>query len=383
MDFELDQDLLTLKEKVQRLVQEIVLPKATELDEVGGFPYDIKDAFAEQRILALPFPPEYGGASGKALPMAIATEELAKVSCSVAMILTGQCLGSAAIIIAGTEEQKQRFLPTLASGQKMACYGLTEPDAGSDVGNLQCVAVRDGNNYVVNGTKRFITYGDVADVMTLFVKTVDQTTRKKKVSCLVAERGTGWNVSKLEHKIGIKGSTTTELVLEDFRVPVENLLGVEGDGFKIAMQVLDKTRATIAAQALGMAQGALDCAVQFAREHMECGEPIGRMQGIQMKLADMEMKTQAARYISYFAADKYDHHDPDRGRYSACAKAFATDAAMEVIGGAIQVLGQYGYTKLYPVERMFRDAKVQQIYEGTNEIQRIVIARSLLGRDFA
>ncbi|OPY10867.1 MAG: Acyl-CoA dehydrogenase [Syntrophus sp. PtaB.Bin001] len=382
MDFELDQELLALKESVQKLVQEKVAPRAGELDEIGGYPWDIKEAFAEGRVLAIPFPTEYGGTGGKALPMAIAVEEISKVSCSVAMMLSGQCLGSAAITIAGSEEQKQRFLPDLARGKTLAAYGLTEPDAGSDVASLQTTAVRDGNDYVVTGSKRFITYGDIADVMTLFVKTVDPNTKEKKVSCLVAEKGPGWNVSKLEHKIGIKGSTTTELFLEDFRVPVANLLGKEGDGFKIAMQVLDKTRTSIAAQAVGMAQGALDCAVQFAREHLENGKPIGRRQGIQMKLADMEMKTEAARFLTYMAADKYDRHDPDRGRYSACAKAFASDLAMEVIGGAIQVLGEFGYTKKYPVERMFRDAKVQQIYEGTNEIQRIVIARSLLGKGF-
>ncbi len=382
MDFELDQDLLALREHVQKVVREKVAPRAGELDEVGGYPWDIKEAFAENRILAIPFPSEYGGTGGKALPMAIACEEIAKESCSVCMILTGQCLGSVAITLAGTEEQKQRFLPDLASGKTLAAYGLTEPDAGSDVASLQTTAVRDGDYYVVNGAKRFITYGDIADVMTLFVKTVDPDTKEKKVSCLLAERGPGWIVSKLEHKIGIKGSTTSELFLEDFRVPVKNLLGKEGDGFKIAMQVLDKTRASIAAQALGMAQAALDCAVKFAREHLESGKPIGRKQGIQMKLADMEMKTEAARYMTYMAADKYDRHDPDRGRYSACAKAFATDMTMDVINSAIQVLGEYGYTKQYPVERMFRDAKVQQIYEGTNEIQRIVIARSLLGKGF-
>ncbi|OPY78348.1 MAG: Acyl-CoA dehydrogenase [Syntrophus sp. PtaU1.Bin005] len=382
MDFELDQDLLALKESVQKLVQEKVAPRAGELDEIGGYPWDIKEAFAENRILAIPFPSEYGGTGGKALPMAIAVEEISKFSCSVAMMLSGQCLGSAAITIAGTEEQKQQFLPDLARGKTLAAYGLTEPDAGSDVASLQTTAVRDGDDYVVTGSKRFITYGDIADVMTLFVKTVDPATKEKKVSCLVAEKGPGWIVSKLEHKIGIKGSTTTELFLEDFRVPVKNLLGKEGDGFKIAMQVLDKTRTSIAAQAVGMAQGALDCAVQFAREHLQSGKPIGRKQGIQMKLADMEMKTEAARYLTYMAADKYDRHDPNQSRYSSCAKAYASDLAMEVIGAAIQVLGEYGYTKKYPVERMFRDAKVQQIYEGTNEIQRIVIARSLLGKGF-
>jgi alkylation response protein AidB-like acyl-CoA dehydrogenase len=382
LDFELDQDLLALKESVQKLVQEKVAPRAGELDEIGGYPWDIKEAFAENRILAIPFPSEYGGTGGKALPMAIAVEEISKFSCSVAMMLSGQCLGSAAITIAGTEEQKQQFLPDLARGKTLAAYGLTEPDAGSDVASLQTTAVRDGDDYVVTGSKRFITYGDIADVMTLFVKTVDPATKEKKVSCLVAEKGPGWIVSKLEHKIGIKGSTTTELFLEDFRVPVKNLLGKEGDGFKIAMQVLDKTRTSIAAQAVGMAQGALDCAVQFAREHLQSGKPIGRKQGIQMKLADMEMKTEAARYLTYMAADKYDRHDPNQSRYSSCAKAYASDLAMEVIGAAIQVLGEYGYTKKYPVERMFRDAKVQQIYEGTNEIQRIVIARSLLGKGF-
>jgi len=382
LNFELDKELLFLKEMVRDLVQEKVAPRAAEIDETDEYPWDIKEALAEHEILAMPFPEEYGGTGGKVLPLVIAVEEIAKVSCSVAMIPEGQCLGSTAIVIAGTEEQKQRFLPGLASGEKLCALSVTEPNAGSDVGGIQCTAVRDGNDYVLNGTKRFVSFGNIADVLTLIVKTVDKNTGDKKLSCFVVEKGEGLVVRNLEHKMGIKGTPTAELFFDNMRVPAENLLGAEGDGFKIAMQVFDKTRIGIAAQALGLAQGALDIAVQYARDRVQFGSPIGKFQAIQMKLADMEIKTQAARYLTYAAADKYDRKAHDRGKFTAMAKTFASDVAMEVTSEAIQVLGGYGYIKDYPVERMFRDAKIQQIYEGTNEIQRIVIARSLLGRGF-
>jgi len=382
MNFELDKELQFLKEMVRELVQEKVAPRAAEIDETDEYPWDIKEALAEHEILAMPFPEEYGGTGGKALPLVIATEEIAKVSCSVAMMLTGQCLGSAAIVIAGTEEQKQRFLPGLASGEKICAMALTEPNAGSDVSSVQCTAVREGDEYVLSGTKRFATFGNIADILTVVVKTVDKKTGEKKLSCFVVEKGEGLVVRNLEHKMGIRGTPTAELFFGNMRVPAENLLGAEGDGFKIVMQVLDKTRAEIAAQAVGLAQGALEYAVQYARDRVQFGSPIGKFQAIQMKLADMEMKTQAARYLTYAAADKYDHRAHDRGKFSAMAKTFASDVALEVTSEAIQVLGGYGYIKDYPVERMFRDAKIHQIYEGTNEIQRIIVARSLLGRGF-
>lgn len=382
MNFELDKELLFLKEMVRDLVQEKIAPRAAEIDETDEFPWDIKEALAEHEILAMPFPEEYGGTGGKALPVVIAVEEIAKVSASVAMIPGGQCLGSAAIVIAGTEEQKQRFLPGLASGEKLCAYALTEPNAGSDVGGIQSTAALDGNDYVINGTKRFISFGNIADILTVFAKTIDKDTGQKKLSCFVVEKGEGLVVRNLEHKLGVKGTPTAELFFDNMRIPAENLLGAEGDGFKIAMQVLEKTRSEVAAQALGISQGALDFAVQYARDRVQFGSPIGKFQAIQMKLADMEIKTQAARYLTYVAADKYDRKAHDRGKYSAIAKTFASDAAMYVTTEAIQIMGGYGYSKEYPVERMFRDAKIQQIYEGTNEIQRIVIARSLLGRGF-
>lgn len=382
MNFVLDKELLFLKEMVRDLVQEKIAPRAAEIDETDEYPWDIKEALAEHEILAMPFPEEYGGTGGKVLPLVIAVEEIAKVSASVAMIIGGQCVGSVAIILAGTEEQKQRFLPGLASGEKLCAYALTEPNAGSDVGGMQCTAVRDGDEYILNGTKRFITFGNIADILTVFAKTVDPDTGKKKISCFVVEKGEGLVVRNLEHKLGVRGTPTAELYFDHMRVPAANLLGAEGDGFKIALQVLDKTRAEVAAQALGLAQGALDFAVQYARDRVQFGRPIGTFQAIQMKLADMEIKTQAARYLTYVAADKYDRQEHDRGKFSAMAKTFASDTAMYVTTEAIQVLGGYGYTKDYPVERMFRDAKIQQIYEGTNEIQRIIIARSLLGRGF-
>ncbi|MDD4170196.1 MAG: acyl-CoA dehydrogenase family protein [Desulfotomaculaceae bacterium] len=382
MDFELDKELLFLKEMVRDLVQEKVVPRAAEIDRTDEFPWDIKEDLAEHEILAMPFPEEYGGTGGKVLPMVIVVEEIAKVSCSVSMIPGAQCLGSAAIVLAGTKEQKQRFLPSLASGEKLCAYALTEPNAGSDVGGIQSFAVREGNDYVLNGTKRFISFGNIADILTVFAKVIDQNTGEKKLSCFVVEKGEGLVVRNLEHKMGVKGTPTAELFFDNMRVPAEDLLGAEGDGFKIAMQVLDKTRAEVAAQALGLAQGALDVAVQYARDRVQFGNPIGKFQAIQFKLADMEMKTQASRYLTYVAADKYDRKAHDRGKYTAMAKAFTSDTAMEVTTEAIQVLGGYGYSEEYPVERMFRDAKIQQIYEGTNEIQRIVIARSLLGRGF-
>jgi len=382
LNFELDKELLFLKEMVRDLVQEKIAPRAAEIDETDEFPWDIKEALAEHEILAMPFPEEYGGTGGKALPVVIAVEEIAKVSASVAMIPGGQCLGSAAIVIAGTEEQKQRFLPGLASGEKLCAYALTEPNAGSDVGGIQSTAALDGNDYVINGTKRFISFGNIADILTVFAKTIDKDTGQKKLSCFVVEKGEGLVVRNLEHKLGVKGTPTAELFFDNMRIPAENLLGAEGDGFKIAMQVLEKTRSEVAAQALGISQGALDFAVQYARDRVQFGSPIGKFQAIQMKLADMEIKTQAARYLTYVAADKYDRKAHDRGKYSAIAKTFASDAAMYVTTEAIQIMGGYGYSKEYPVERMFRDAKIQQIYEGTNEIQRIVIARSLLGRGF-
>jgi len=382
MNFELDKELVFIKEMVRDLVQEKVLPRAAEIDEEDEYPWDIKEALAEHEILAMPFPKEYGGTGGEALPIVIAVEEISKVSAAVSMILSGMCLGSAAIVSAGTEEQKKRFLSGLASGEKLCALALTEPNAGSDVQGLQTTAVLDGDEYVINGSKRFITFGDIADVLTVFAKTTDKNTGQKKISCFVVERGEGLVVRNLEHKMGIRGTPTAELFFDNMRVPKENLLGVEGEGFKVAMQVFDKLRSIVAAQYLGICQGALDYAVQYARERMQFGKPIGKFQAIQFKLADMEMKTQAARYLTYMAADKYDRKVHNSLVFASMAKASASDAAVFVTSEAIQIMGGYGYSKEYPVEKMYRDAKIQQIYEGTNEIQRIVIARSLLGRGF-
>ena len=382
MDFELDKELTFLKEMVRDLVQEKIDPRATEIDEKDEFPWDIKEALVEHEILAMPFSEEYGGTGGKVLPLVVAIEEIAKVSASVAMILSGQCLGSAAISIAGTEEQKQRFLPELASGEKLCAYALTEPNASLDEGDFQSTAVIDGNEYVINGSKRFIVLGNIADIITVFAKTTDEKTGEKKLSCFVVEKGKGLVVRKLEHKMGVKGMPMAELFFDNMRVPKENLLGAEGDGLTIAMQVLDKCRLVVAAQSVGIAQGALDFAVQYSRDRVQFGSPIGKFQAVQMIFGDMEIKTQAARYLTYVAADKYDRKAHDRSKYSAMAKAFASDTAMYVTTEAIQIMGGYGYVKEYPVERMFRDAKMQQIYEGTNEIQRINIARSLLGSGF-
>jgi len=383
VNFELNKDLLFLKEMIRDLMLEKVAARAAEIDATDEFPWDIKEVLAEHEIMAMPFAEEYGGTGGKLLPLVIALEEIAKVSGSVAMILGAQCFGSAAISMAGTENQKQRFLPGLASGEKLCAFALTEPNAGSDPAAIQSTAVCQGDKYVLNGTKRLITQGNLADVLTVFAKTVNEKSGDQKLSCFLVEKGTpGLNVRSLEEKIGLKGSPAAELFFDNMQVPAENLVGAEGAGLSIAVQVLEKMLPVAAAQGLGLAQGALDFAVQYARDRVQFGQPIGKFQAIQLMLADMEIKTQAARYLVYVAADKYDRKAHDRSKFLAMAKALATDVAVEVSDRAIQVLGGYGYIKDYPVERMYRDAKIQQMFISTNEIQRIVIARDLLGRDF-
>jgi alkylation response protein AidB-like acyl-CoA dehydrogenase len=366
---------------VRQLVKERVEPRAAEIDASAEFPWDIKQLFAENDLLGIPFPSEYGGLGGSFVTYVKVVEEVSKACASSALIIAVQELGALPILIGGSEEQKRRWVPDLASGAKIAAYALTEPGSGSDAaGSMRTKARRDGDDYVLDGTKIWITNGSVADIVTVFAVT-DASKGPNGISAFVVEKGTpGFRVGKLEKKMGIRGSPTVELSFENCRVPAANLLGEEGVGFKIAMKVLDKSRPGIAAQALGIAQGALDYATEYTKQRVAFGKPISQQQGLQFMLADMKTEVEAARLLLYEAARKCDDSAPDVTVWAAMAKLKCGDTAMSVTTDAVQLLGGYGYSTEYPVERMMRDAKITQIYEGTQQIQRIVIARSMVGK---
>jgi len=363
---------------VRDLARERVAPRAAEIDAKGEFPWDMKELLADQGILGMPFPEEYGGLGSSELCVLMVIEELARACATTSLILCVQQLGSLPILLVGTEEQKQRFIPKLASGEWLAAYGLTEPGSGSDAGAMRTRAEKRGDVYILNGMKHFITNAGIAHINTIFAVT-QRGKGTRGISAFVVEGDRpGFKLGKVENKMGIRGSQTGELVLEDCEIPAANLLGKEGDGFKIALATLDRTRPGIAAQALGIAQGALDEAVKFAKQRVQFGKPIIENQGIQFMLADMDIQVEAARRLVYHVGELIDQEAPHFGRESAIAKTFASDAAISVTNDAIQVLGGYGYMKEFPAERMLRDAKITQIYEGTNQIQRMVIARALM-----
>ena len=376
--YSLPQEFLDFRQTIRRMVTERVEPRAAEIDARAEYPQDLRELFAEHDILGLPFDVEYGGTGTGTLMTTIAVEEIARACASTALILMLQDLGTLPIRLFGSDEQRQRFLPRCASGEWSPAFALSEPDAGSDPGGMRTRAVRDGNEWVIDGAKNWISNLGVADFYIVFCVTDPDAGHSQGISALIVEADRpGFEVGKLEHKMGIRGSPTGQPVFEGCRVPAENLIGEEGEGFKIAMATLDRSRLGVAAQALGISQGATDYAAAYAKERQQFGRPIASFQGIQFKLADMETRTAAARELLYRAAAKVDAGDPDIGKHSAMAKLFASDTAMWVTTEAVQVLGGYGYVSEYPVERMMRDAKITQIYEGTNEIQRLVIARTL------
>ncbi len=366
---------------VRELVAERVAPRAAAIDENGEFPWDVKELFAQNDLLGVPIPAEYGGLGGTFLTYVKVVEEVAKACASSSLIVAVQELGMLPIMIAGSEEQKQRFLPKIASGEHLVAYALTEVSSGSDaLGSMRTRAVRDGDDYLLNGQKIWITNGSVADVVCVFAVT-DPDAGSRGVSAFVVEKSApGFAVGKLEKKMGIRGSPTVELVFNDCRVPAANRLGEEGEGFKIAMRVLDKSRPGIAAQALGIAAGALEYATNYAKERFAFGKPIGQHQGIGFMLADMKTEVEAARLLLYEAARRCDAGGPDVTLWAAMAKLKCGDVAMSVTTDAVQILGGFGYSVEYPVERMMRDAKITQIYEGTQQIQRLVISRNLVGK---
>src|SRR5438132_4732512 len=369
-----------IRDLVRQLARERIAPRAAEIDESHEFPWDVVELFRENDIFGLSFAEEYGGLGTGTLLSLIAIEEVGKVCATSALILAVQELGSLGLKLAGSDEQKERYLPKLASGEWLPAYALTESGSGAASAAMRTTARREGDEYVLNGSKRFITNAGVAQLYTVFAKT-NPDEGHAGISAFVVEADTpGFEVARIEPKMGIKGSTTGELVFDDARVPAANLLGEEGEGFKIAMRILDRSRPGVAAQGLGLAQGATDYALEYAKTRETFGRPIAEHQLIQAKLADMETRCEAARGLLYRFGQMVDAgiEGPELTKASAMAKLFCTDVAMEVTTEAVQILGGYGYIKEYPVERMMRDAKITQIYEGTNEIQRLVIAREML-----
>jgi alkylation response protein AidB-like acyl-CoA dehydrogenase len=376
----LSDEQLEIRDLVRRLARERIAPRAAEIDESHEFPWDVVELFREHEVFGLFFEEPYGGTGTGALLALVAIEEVSKVCATSGLILAVQALGSLGLELAGTVEQKERYLPRLASGEWLAAYALTEAGSGSDSAAMRTEARRDNGEYVLDGSKRFITNAAVASLYTVFAKT-DPTKGHSGISAFVVESDTpGFEVARLEPKMGISGSTTGELTFTGCRVPEANRLGAEGEGFKLAMRILDRSRPGVAAQALGIAQGATDYALEYAKTRETMGKPIVQHELIAAKLADMETACEAARGLLYRFGQMADAGAPDAEltKAGAMAKLFCGDTAMWVTTEAVQILGGYGYIREYPVERMMRDAKITQIYEGSQEIQRLVIAREMV-----
>jgi alkylation response protein AidB-like acyl-CoA dehydrogenase len=366
-----------IRDLIRTLARDRVAPRAAEIDKSAEFPWDIVELFREHELFGLGVDERFGGSGAGALMVLVAVEEVSRACATCGLVLAVQELGSLAVRLAGNDEQRERFLPRLASGESLGAYALTEAGSGSDSAAMRTEARADGSEYVLNGSKRFITNAGVASLYTVFAKT-DPGAGHAGISCFIVEADKpGFEVGRVEPKMGIKGSTTGELLFTDCRVPAANLVGEEGEGFKIAMRILDRSRPGIAAQALGIAQGATDYALEYAKSRETMGQPIAEHQLVAAKLADMETCCEAARGLLYKVGLMIDEDAPELTKVSAMAKLFCSDTAMAATTEAVQILGGYGYMKDYPVERMMRDAKITQIYEGTNEIQRLVIAREM------
>ncbi|MGA2007124.1 MAG: acyl-CoA dehydrogenase family protein [Solirubrobacteraceae bacterium] len=374
--YALPAEVVELRDTIRAIVLERVAPRAAEIDEQAAYPWDLRRLFAEHDLLALPFEARYGGTGTGTLMMNVAIEEVAKACAASALILMIQDLGTLPIRLFGNDEQKLRFLPRCATGEWSPAFALSEPGAGSDPAAMVTAARQDGEDWVISGSKAWISNCGIADFYIVFA--LSDPGERRITAFIVESDRPGLSTGKLEHKLGIRGSPTGELRFEGVRVPGENVLGTAGRGLAVALGTLERSRLGAAAQAVGIAQGATDFAVGYARERHQFGRPIGEFQGIAFKLADMELRTAAARELLYRACAMADRREAGAGKYASMAKVFASDTAMGVTVEAVQVLGGYGYVRDYPVERMMRDAKITQIYEGTNEIQRLVIARSLL-----
>jgi alkylation response protein AidB-like acyl-CoA dehydrogenase len=378
--YALPQEHRDFRDTIAQIARERIAPRAAAIDEKAEYPHDLRRLLSDQDVLALPFDTEYGGTGTGTLMLNLAIEQIAKACASTALILMVHDLGTLPIRLFGSDELKARVLPRCASGEWSPAFALSEPDAGSDPGGMRTRAFRDGEDWVIEGTKNWITNLGIADFYVVFAVTDPQAGHSRGITAFVVESDRpGFSVGKLEHKMGIRGSPTGQPIFDGVRVPPENVIGEVNRGFQVAMATLDRSRLGAAAQALGIAQGATDYEAAYARERRQFGQPINSFQAIQFKLADMETQCAAGRELLYQACARVDRTPPapEIGKYTAMAKLFCSDMAMRVTVEAVQVLGGYGYVKEYPVERMMRDAKITQIYEGTNEIQRLVIARAM------
>ncbi len=378
MDYQFTEEQIMVRDLARKIAQEKVKPQRAELDEEGKFPWDLMKIFAESDLCGLYIPSEYGGFGGGEVEFCLATEEISRVCGGVGVTFAASALGTMPILLMGTEEQKKKYLPDIAAGKKLAAFGLTEANAGSDAGGIETTAKKQGDHYILNGTKQWITNGGEAEVYTVIAMT-NKSKGARGASAFIVEKGTpGFDFGKKENKMGIRCSATRELVFQDCKVPEKNLIAREGMGFIVAMKTLDMTRPGIGAQAVGIAQGALDEAIAYAKERIQFGKPIITIQAIQHMLADMATQIEAARALVYACARAVDAGNKDITKEAAMAKLFASDVAMRVTTDAVQILGGYGYMKEYPVEKMMRDAKITQIYEGTNQIQRNQIGLQLI-----
>ena len=379
VDYLLTEDQKMLRDLCRQIAEEKIRPKSRELDEKEEFPADIIKVLGQSDLFSLCIPEAYGGIGGNLMDLCIATEEISRVDGGVATAFAASYLGMFPILINGTEEQKKKYLPDIASGKHLTAFGLTEPEAGSDAAAVKTTAKKDGDYYILNGTKHFITNGGDAEIYTIIAVT-DKSRGPRGVSAFILEKGMkGFTFGKKEEKLGIRASSTNELIFDDVKVPKGNLLGAkEGIGFISTMKTFDQSRPGVAAQAVGIAQGALELATEYAHQRIQFGKPISSFQGIQWMLADMATKIEAARSLVYSVASMVDRGVKNVGPASAAAKMFASDVAMEVTTNAVQIYGGYGYMRDYPIEKFMRDAKITQIYEGTNQIQRNIIALALI-----
>lgn len=378
MDYFLTEEQHMVKELARQIAEEKIIPVRAELDEREEFPREIIDVIAKSDLLGLYIPEEYGGLGKGSFDLCLAIEEFSRACLGVATTYAANALGTYPIMLFGSEEQKKKYLPKIASGNYLVAFGLTEPSAGSDAGGIQSTAVLKGNEYVLNGTKQWITNGGEADIYTIIAMT-DKSKGPRGASAFIVEKGgEGFRFGKKEKKMGIRASTTCELIFEDCRIPKDNLIGKEGMGFIIAMKTLDKARVGVGAQGVGLAQGAFEEALAFAKQRYQFGHPIISFQAVQHILADMAIQIEAARALVYAVARFIDSDAKDVAKESAVAKTFATDVCMRVTTDAVQIMGGAGYMREYPVEKMMRDAKILQIYEGTNQIQRNIIGQALI-----
>jgi butyryl-CoA dehydrogenase len=378
MDYFLTEEQTMIRDLSRQIAEEKIVPVRAELDETGEFPWEIMKVLAQSDMFGLFIPEQYGGLGKGCLELCIAVEELSKACVGVSTSYAANALGTFPILFFGTDDQKKKFLPEIAAGKKLVAFGLTEANAGSDAGGIQTTAKLEGNEYVLNGTKQWITNGSVADIYTVIAIT-DRSKGMRGASAFIVEKGTpGFSFGKKENKMGIRASITTELVFDNCRIPKENLLSRDGMGFIVAMKTLDASRTGVGAQGLGVAQGAFDAAVDFARQRVQFGHPVISFQAVQHMLADMAIEIEAARSLVYSVARFVDSGAKDVSKESAMAKTYATDVGMRVTTNALQVMGGSGYMKEYPLEKMMRDAKILQIYEGTNQIQRNVIGQAII-----